>query len=155
MKTFLVGIALVVALLVNPAFAESKPRVCRPDICQPRKDIPKTIRPLISRKEGLISTSPRVLSRKFFVFSDPSAPVPQMSVPADRTISQACHVNQLGKLLCVDEVSYKKCPTTISMTVEVNGELATADCDLNCVPNVPDASTGTCECEPISCVVAS
>ena len=140
----------------QPAYSESKLRVCRPDLCQPRSSIPKAFKPMISNNEGLITKNPKVLSKNFTFSTEVNGtPAPQISVPADRRITSICHVNSQSRLLCHEEVSYSGCPKFISFTVEDgSGSLAIVECDLTCSPPTPDASTGTCECDPINCQYA-
>lgn len=152
---FCVGVLLSAYFFIfcSCSIAESKPRVCKPNICQSRSLLPKEYRPLFSAKDGLISAQPKVLSKNFTFSVDGNGTAsPLIAVPANRSITAICHLNASNQLKCYDEVSYTGCPNFMSFTVEAaGGSLAIVECDLTCNPPTPDTTTGTCECDPINC----
>lgn len=148
----IIGLLAILVLFVPAALAERFPRACRPNICQSKKDLPKRMRSIITSKDGLITSKPRVASRDFSPDEEPASP--NISIPADRKITHACDFIR-GILSCYDVVSFDGCPKTMDFVVTISGQKFKQRCDLVCTPNEPDPSTGMCECATRNCQTVS
>jgi hypothetical protein len=146
----ILGIAIGTYLFASPGLVLSErfPRACRPEICQSKAKLPRDMRALITSRDGLITSRPRVASKNFSL--DQSKPTPNILVPADRKITNACEFVK-GLLRCYEVVSFDGCPKTMSFTVTVGGQKFVQKCDLTCTPNTPDPATGLCDCETSNC----
>lgn len=144
-------VLLLLACLAHSStsFAITRSKLCKPaKLCDPIKDVPKRVRKLIDKDQGLVWSTPRIASKEFSI--DQNGKSPQYAVPADKRIMHVCDVAG-GVLKCYDVVELMGCPKHARFNVTVNGQQSVAECDLVCTPDTPDAD-GNCDCETTNCV---